>query len=129
MRRWDAWYNELDVNLSYLPSIGAAAVLAKVRSREPVTVMSSHDEPEMVTPELLRWLYKTFAYVPPATGQNALEIAGYLNVCPSPTDLTSFMTIFRTDAAAPTFTVERVDGGGYDPSHPGDEGNFNMQHT
>ncbi len=101
--------------------------LAKVRSREPVTVMSSHDEPEVVTPELLHWLYKTFTYVPPATGQNTLGIAGYLNVCPSPTDLTTFITIFRTDAVALTFSVEQVDSGGYDPGHPGDEGNLNTQ--
>ena len=78
--------------------------------------MSSHDEPEVVTPELLRWLYKTFAYVPPATGQNTLGIAGYLNVCPSPTDLTTFITIFRTNAVALTFSVEQVDDGEYDPA-------------
>src|SRR6266702_2829133 len=111
------------------PSDGAAAARAKVGSREPATVMSSRDEQKEVTPEFLRSLYKTVAYVPAANGWNALGIAGYVNQYPSPTDLTTFMTMYRTDAVAATYTVERVNGGKYKPSRPGFEGNVNMQYA
>ncbi|KAI9451821.1 hypothetical protein BJY52DRAFT_1190730 [Lactarius psammicola] len=60
-----------------------------------------------VTLDSLRWLYKTFAYVPAATGTNTLWIVGYNNQYPSPTDLTLFMTMFRQDAVDATFTVEK----------------------
>ncbi|SRR6266702_1637857 len=80
------------------PSVGAAV------AREPVTVMSGRDASGLVvTPGILRWLYRTFAYVPAATGRNALGIGGYMKEYSSPTDLTTFMTIFRIDAA--TFTI------------------------
>ncbi|KAH9058057.1 subtilisin-like protein [Lactarius vividus] len=111
------------------PSIRAKAALADVGSREPVTAMSSRNEPAVVTPEDLRWLYKTFAYVPAATDRNVLGIAGYNEEFPSPQDLGWFMNIFRNDAKAPAFTVEQVNGGRYDPSQPGIEANLDMQYT
>ncbi|KAH9035784.1 subtilisin-like protein [Lactarius pseudohatsudake] len=114
---------------SQTPSIRAKAALADVRSREPVTAMSSRNEPEAVTPEVLRWLYKTFAYVPAATDRNVLGIAGYNGEYPSPQDLGWFMSGFRADARDPAFTVEKVNGGGYDPSQPGIEANLDMQYT
>ncbi|KAH9172029.1 subtilisin-like protein [Lactarius sanguifluus] len=111
------------------PSIRAKAAFADVGSREPVTAMSSRNELEVVTPEVLRWLYKTFAYVPAATDRNVLGIAGYNDEYPSPQDLEWFLSAFRSDAKAPTFTIEQVHGGGYDPSQPGFEANLDIQYT
>jgi tripeptidyl-peptidase-1 len=115
----------------HMPSVDPTAALAKVGSREPETVLLSRArKPKVtVTPEFLRWLYKTFAYVPTATDQNALGIVGLENEYPSPTDLTTFMTMFRPDAVAAAFTIEHVNGGGYDPSHPGEEANLNIQYA
>ncbi len=91
------------------------------------TVLSSRfDE---VTPSDLRSLYKTSAYVPAATDQNELGVAGYLNDYPSPTDLTMFMRECREDAVDAFYEVELVNGGGYDPSHPAAEVNLDMQYT
>ncbi len=116
-------------------SVGAAGAPAKAESREPVTVLSSRDESEPpsdadgVTPEFLRRLYKTFDYVPAATGKNSLGIAGHNNEFPSRTDLTVFMTVLRTDAVDAIFTVEPVNGGEYDSSRPGTEANLDMQYA
>ncbi|KAI9454059.1 subtilisin-like protein [Lactarius psammicola] len=82
-----------------------------------------------VTPSDLRWLYRTFAYVPAATDRNVLGIAGYLNDYPSPTDLTAFMVECRTDAVDATYTVEQINGGGYDTSKPSSEANVNIQYA
>ncbi|KAH8990414.1 subtilisin-like protein [Lactarius hatsudake] len=110
-------------------SVRAKAAPADVGSREPVTAMSSRNEPEVITPEILRWLYKTFAYVPAATDRNVLGIAGYNDEYPSPQDLGWFMSAFRSDVKAPAFTVEKVNDGKYDPSKPGIEANLDMQYT
>ncbi|KAI9450475.1 hypothetical protein BJY52DRAFT_1302567, partial [Lactarius psammicola] len=44
-------------------------------------------------------------------------------------DLTTFMTQHRMDAVGATFTVERVNGGGYDSSRPTTEANLNIQYA
>ncbi|KAH9165261.1 subtilisin-like protein [Lactarius sanguifluus] len=118
---------------SHRRSVEAAAALAEAdaTSGNPVTVLSSRDD-EVVLPSELRWLYETFAYVPTATDRNALGIFGYWKEYPSKTDLTMFMTYFRSDvqpSSLATFTVELVNGGEYDPDNPGDEANFNIQYT
>ncbi|KAH9053090.1 subtilisin-like protein [Lactarius vividus] len=106
-------------------SVGAAAA-----SGNPVTELSSRAD--QVTPSQLRGLYKTFAYVPTAADRNTLGVLGFLKEYPSETDLTTFMTYFRSDVQPPslaTFTVELVNGGEYDPETPGMEANIDVQHT
>ncbi|KAI9450439.1 peptidase S8/S53 domain-containing protein [Lactarius psammicola] len=96
-------------------SSGEAA--ASAASKKPATMLSSRvDE---VKPSDLRWLYKTFAYVPAVTDRNSLGIVGLDSQYPSQTDLTMFMRKFRTDGEDARFTVQRVNGGGNDPSDPG----------
>ena len=93
-------------------------------------VLSSREpENDEVTPEFLRWLYKTFAYTPKAITQNKLGIAGYGNEFPSFKDLEQFMTALRPDAVDATFHVEKINGGGFEPDMPGFEANLDMQYT
>ncbi|KAH8995542.1 subtilisin-like protein [Lactarius hatsudake] len=111
-------------------SVGAAAALAEAEavSGKPVTVLSSRAG--NVRPSELRWLYKTFAYVPTAADRNTLGVFGYQKDYPSKTDLTMFMTNFRSDVQPPslaTFTVELVNGGEYDPDTPGIEASIDVQ--
>ncbi|KAH9025403.1 subtilisin-like protein [Lactarius pseudohatsudake] len=108
-------------------SVDAAAALAEAEaaSGKPVTMLSSRaDWNEEVTPSELRWLYRTSTYVPTAGDRNTLGVIGLDNEGPSQTDLTEYMTNFRSDVQPPslaTFTVEVVNGGEYDPDTPGDE--------
>ena len=108
------------------PSVGAAATPdLKVGPRNPAPVVSKEDE---ITPTRLRWLYNTFYYVPKATDQNVLAIAGFNGNYPSPAELMKFMWEFRQTTDV-DYTVERVNGGRYDPWHPSAEGNTGMQYT
>ncbi|KAH9068090.1 subtilisin-like protein [Lactarius deliciosus] len=75
----------------------------------------------------LRWLYKTLGYVLAAVDRNTIGIAGYMMQYPSPQDLKDFMAEFRTDGEDATYTVLPVNGGGYDPSHPGVEASLDIQ--
>ncbi|KAH9039325.1 subtilisin-like protein [Lactarius pseudohatsudake] len=109
-------------------SVEAAAASAEAASDKPVTVLSSRAGE--VTPSQLRWLYKTFAYVPTAADRNTLGVFGYRNEYPRETDLTMYMTNYRSDVQPPslaTFTVELVNGGGYDPDTPGVEASVDVQ--
>ena len=105
--------------------VGGARTPAKAAPRE----LSGRDEPEVVAPDYLRWLYKTYAYVPRAITRNALGIVGLVNEFPSPLDLGLFMSLFRRDAQPVTFAVALVNGGWYDRSRPGAEANLNVQYT
>ncbi|KAH8995550.1 subtilisin-like protein [Lactarius hatsudake] len=114
-------------------SVGAAAALAEAEaaSDKPVTVLSSRAF-DRVRPSKLRWLYKTFAYVPTAADRNALGVFGYYKDYPSETDLTMFMTKFRSDVQPPslaTFTVELVNGGEYNQDTPGVEASIDVQYA
>ncbi len=109
------------------PRRRSAGATADITSRELVRALSSGFD--KVSPRDLRWLYNTTAYVPVATDRNVLAIVGHLNDYPSPADLREFMTECRTDAVDATYTVERVNGGEYDPSHPATEANLDMQYT
>ncbi|KAH9011818.1 subtilisin-like protein [Lactarius hengduanensis] len=94
-------------------AVGAAAALAEAEatSGKPVTVLSSRADEVM--PSQLRWMYKTSAYVSTAADRNTLGIFGFRETVP--------------DLA--TFTVEQVNGGGYDPDNPGDEANLDVQYA
>ncbi|KAH8987048.1 subtilisin-like protein [Lactarius akahatsu] len=105
---------------------GAAAVV-NATLRKPVSVLPPAQE--VVTPSFVRWLYKTQAYEPLAMGYNALGILGLNDEYPSYTDLTRFMTDYRADAVAATFTVQQVNGGGFNPNQPGSEANVDTQWT
>ncbi|KAH9011822.1 subtilisin-like protein [Lactarius hengduanensis] len=103
---------------SHRRSVEAEAALeeAEAASGKPVTVLSGRDD-EVVTPSELRWL---------------LGVFGFRGDYPSETDLAVFMTHFRSDVRPPslaTFTVEQVNGGGYDPDNPGDEANLDVQYA
>ncbi|KAH9167911.1 subtilisin-like protein [Lactarius sanguifluus] len=106
---------------------GAAAVV-NATSRDPMRVLPRTDDFD-VTPSFLRWLYRTQGYVPAAMGHNVLGVLGLNDEYPSYADLTQFMNDFRLDAVAATFTVQQVNGGGFDPNQPGKEANADIQYA
>ncbi|KAI9450434.1 subtilisin-like protein [Lactarius psammicola] len=111
-------------------SFGAAATRAEAEAStgEPARVLSSRAGEVYV--RTLRSLYKTYGYVPAAAGQNKIGVVGLQKHYPSQMDLTMFMNIFRSDARAATYTVERVNGGEYDPNgEPGEEANTDVQYA
>ncbi|KAF8266398.1 peptidase S8/S53 domain-containing protein [Lactarius quietus] len=103
--------------------------LVNVTSGEPVRVLSRNDIPQVVTPSLLRRLYKTEEYVPAAADRNSFAILGLLNEYPTKADLTNFMIDYRLDAVGAAFSVVPVNGGGYDPSNPGPEASVDIQYS
>ncbi|KAF8264503.1 subtilisin-like protein [Lactarius quietus] len=100
-------------------------------SREAGKVLSnrSFEYEREIVPSVLRSLYRTADYVPAAADKNEIGIAGFADHYPSPADLMTFMRECRTDATDVTFTVVKINEGGYDPSHPSDEANQNIQYT
>ncbi|KAI9444513.1 peptidase S8/S53 domain-containing protein [Lactarius indigo] len=82
-----------------------------------------------ITPTCLRALYNTAAYVPAATSNNTLGIAGYLDEFANHADLKTFMTRFRPDGALAAFTVVPVNGGGNNQNEPGVEANLDIQYA
>ncbi|KAF8258987.1 subtilisin-like protein [Lactarius quietus] len=106
-----------------------AAVTTKVEFEEPATLLSSRDED--IVPSFLRSLYKTENYIPAAAGRNVLGTVGFRETYPGPSiaDLRTFMNLYRTDGVDATFTLVQLNGGGYDPSSPGIEGNLNIEYA
>ena len=100
-------------------------------SGEPATALSSRidEEPEYITPSILRWLYNVASYVPRAKNRNVLGIVGFLGMYPSQADLRSFVDLLRQDARPARFSVEKINGGGFDPRLPHIEPNSNIQIT
>ncbi|KAH8983901.1 subtilisin-like protein [Lactarius hatsudake] len=107
---------------------GATAGLKKPVSGEPVTVLSSRDD-NLATPSFLRSLYKTTEYRPAAADRNVLGIFGMQNEYPSPEDLATFMSVYRSDGTDATFIVVPVNGGKYDPTNPAGESNLDTQYA
>ena len=105
-----------------------ANATADTAPREPVQNLSSRAN-EYITPSFLRSLYRMAEYVPTATDRNVLGVTAFLGQYPSPTDFTTFMTEYRSDAVDPVFTFVQVNNGGYDPENPGSEANSNIQYT
>ncbi|KAI9452653.1 subtilisin-like protein [Lactarius psammicola] len=108
---------------------GAAMGVEESAFGHPVKMLSSRKIINYLTPDTLRSLYDTDAYTPFATGENMLGVIGLLGDYPSPTDLTEFMLKYRPEAADATFVVEEINGGGYDPSHPHEEANLDIQYA
>jgi tripeptidyl-peptidase I len=75
----------------------------------------------IITPTCLRMLYYTLTYSPQATSTNKLGITWYSEQFSSQSDLTGFLTHFRSDAATANFSVVTVNGGINNQSHPGAE--------
>ena len=98
-------------------------------SKELVAVLTTCDDDFEVEPSLLRWLYRTITYVPAAIEKNLLGVVGFKNSYPSKEDLKTFMSKFRSDEPAATFTVVRVNDGGNDPSNPGSEASTDIQYA
>ncbi|KAH8976607.1 subtilisin-like protein [Lactarius hatsudake] len=98
-------------------------------SGEPATMLSSRAKVDSITPSFLRWLYDSEAYTPNTHGENVLGIVGFLGHYPSPTDLGAFMRKYRSEAGDATFTVVEVNGEKYDPTHPHDEANVDIQYA
>ncbi|KAH9021333.1 subtilisin-like protein [Lactarius pseudohatsudake] len=101
----------------------------KETSGEPATMLSSREKVNYITPSFLRWLYDTETYTPNSPGENVLGIVGFLGDYPSPADLTAFMQKYRSEANDATFTVVEVNDGGYDPTHPHQEANTDIQYA
>ena len=76
---------------------------------------------DKITPTCLRLLYKTLDYSPKATSTNKLGVTGYLGQFASQSDLTEFLTRFRSDATLARFSVVNVNGSINNQSHPGPE--------
>lgn len=75
----------------------------------------------VITPTCLRMLYNTLTYSPQATSKNKLGVTGYLQQFASQSDLTNFLTLFRSDAVPARLSVVTVNGGIYNQSQPGME--------
>ncbi|KAH9060350.1 subtilisin-like protein [Lactarius deliciosus] len=118
--QWDAPLNG---------SGGEAVGLVRAASGEPATKLPNRAKVSSLEPSFLRWLYGTAAYKPAAIDRNSLGIAGFLNDYPSPTDLKAFMRKYRSDGKKATFTVMRVNNGGYDPKRPAVEANLDLQYA
>jgi tripeptidyl-peptidase-1 len=72
-----------------------------------------------ITPTCLRMLYNTLTYLPQAASKNKLGVTGYLREFASQSDLTSFLTLFRSEAAPAQFSVVTVNRGINNQSQPG----------
>ena len=92
-------------------------LLARFAPGDPIPSNCS----SVITPTCLRLLYKTWTYEPRATSKNKIGITGFLGQYASYSDLTTFLTRFRKDAATANFSVETVNGGINDQSRPGPE--------
>ncbi|KAH8985684.1 subtilisin-like protein [Lactarius akahatsu] len=103
--------------------------LLRAASGEPATQLSNRDNVRSLEPSFLRWLYSTIAYKPAAIDRNSLGIVGFLREYPSPTDLKAFMRKYRSDGWRATYTVTRVNNGGYDPRRPAIEPNLDVQYA
>ncbi|KAH8985692.1 subtilisin-like protein [Lactarius akahatsu] len=109
-------------------SSGETVGLVKSASGEPATTLSGREVVNYVTPPFLRWLYDTVAYTPNAMGENVLGVVGFLGDHPSPADLWAFMHKY-CEADDATYRVVEINGGGYDPIHPSEEANMDIQYA
>jgi tripeptidyl-peptidase-1 len=107
---------------------GRRVVGADTPSRGPLSSRDDEDADE-IFPSELRSLYRTAAYVPAATDQNRLGVAGFLKEYASRRDLKTFMTECCEDAIGATFEVVKLNGGVNNPRRPGEEASQNIQYS
>ncbi|KAI9442675.1 subtilisin-like protein [Lactarius indigo] len=104
--------------------------LVESTSGEPATMLSSREKKvNYVTPAFLQSLYDTAAYTPNTQGENVLGIVGMLGDYPSEEDLGMFMSKYCTLLDDATYKVVEVNDGGYDPTHPHEEANMDIQYA
>ncbi|KAH9067996.1 subtilisin-like protein [Lactarius deliciosus] len=103
-----------------------AAALAKSAPGEGVKELSSRIT--LSTPSYLRQLYNMMEYVPAATLQNTLAVAGYFGDYPRQEDLTTFMEKYRSDGLTATFSLMQV-GDEALPNGPNEEASSNIQYA
>ncbi|KAF8264373.1 subtilisin-like protein [Lactarius quietus] len=126
--------------ISYaLPSVLHAHVqtVAANSSGDLLTMLSNRDGSDgdvgdiEVTPEYLRWLYKTATYEPVGMSRNTLGVVDYGDQSPSPEDLRAFMLDHRHDVEEDesfALTIIQINGGRYNPYKPGIEGSISTQY-
>ncbi|KAH9170162.1 subtilisin-like protein [Lactarius sanguifluus] len=101
-----------------------------VKSAEPVTMLSGRAKVDLATPSFLRWLYDTAAYTPNAMNVNALGVVGLLGDSPSPADLRAFMRKYRNAGDVIKYlTIAVLNDGVFDPTHPHEEANLDLQYA
>ena len=112
-------------------SFGAAPAQAEAASGMAVTARQEPRSEPGITPSFLRWVYKTESYKfgGPYGTYNRLGILGIDDDYPSPMDLTSFMTKYRTEGRSARFTVEQVNGGQYNMKDPFDGASVTVQYA
>ena len=101
---------------------------------EPIMKFSNRDESGRgqdgdTTLAFLSWIYNTWGYKPTAALWNDLGVVGFVGEYPNPADLTTFMNKYGRYAADASFKVVQVNNGGYDPSHPHEEPNLDIQYS
>ena len=105
---------------------GAAVEKAQAASGKVVTARQD----QHVTPSKLRWLYQTVGYEPAAKpDENKVGIVGFDDEYPSPSDLTLFLTNYRSKAKDAKLTVVQLNGGGYNASNPYGHANLGIQYA
>ena len=103
---------------------GAAPERAQAASGKVVTARQD----QHIMASKLRWLYQTVGYTHAATlDMNRLAIVGFDDEYPSQSDLTLFLTKYRTKAKHARFSVIQSNGGMYNPSNPIDNANLGIQ--
>ncbi|KAH8985704.1 subtilisin-like protein [Lactarius akahatsu] len=111
-------------------SRGDTVGLVKSASGEPVTILSGRAKVDFATPSFLRWLYDTEAYRPNAMDKNALGVLGLKGDSPSPADLGAFMRKYRNAGDVIKYlTIVVLNDGVFDPTHPHEEANLDIQYA
>ncbi|KAF8268719.1 Pro-kumamolisin, activation domain-containing protein [Lactarius quietus] len=110
---------------TYFGSLGSL----RQRPRVHRSGVLSDSYPDVITPSVLRSMYKSENYEPVKMDQNMLGITGFLGEYAGDEDLTEFMVRYRSEGSDATFTVVDINDGGYDWDEPGEEANLDMQYA
>ena len=81
-----------------------------------------------ITPSILRWLYKTRIWRPYPPYLSTIGVVGIYDDYPSQSDLTQFMSEYRSDGIEAEFTVKQWNGGRYLPYDPFDLASVGIQY-
>ena len=90
------------------PGGASPAQAGNVTMGEPANALSRRDPDEIITPSVLRSMYKMEAFVPSGREDNALGIVGFENQYPRMSDVRDFMRKYRTGEGPPNLRVETV---------------------
>ncbi|KAF8266386.1 hypothetical protein EI94DRAFT_1701771 [Lactarius quietus] len=118
----------------HVPMVAPTTLFVSQRTQAPLRMPRnrSSEEAEVIvnatatSDELqVRVLYKTKTYVPRAGSHYAIGILGLDNKYPNQADL---MKEYRADALSATYNIVLVNGGKYNPTHPGAEASVDIQY-